>query len=180
MKRILFVLLLLMLCLSAVFAANNIVSVDIYPFSVQLIDNYGWGNKYSSSLGWGAKAGYRYHVDKYLLGCDLIYNGYTYKEYTHGAIAEYKLVPKVGGKAVLSDELELNFDFGVGIEVDVSTVVDPNPVVAGSVSMAIALGPGSAITAGFDAFYSFQKTADTSFQSRTWSISPSIGAEYNF
>ena len=57
MKRILFVLLLLMLCLSAVFAANNIVSVDIYPFSVQLIDNYGWGNKYSSSLGWGAKAG---------------------------------------------------------------------------------------------------------------------------
>ena len=179
MKKTLFVLFML-LCLSAIFAANNVVSFGVHPYSAQLVDNYGWGNKYYSSLGWGAKVGYRHHFGSYLLGCDLTYNGYTYKEYTHGAIATYQLVPKVGGKIHLSDELEVNFDIGLGLEVDVSTSVDATPVLSGSAALAFYFGPAFALTAGMDMSLSYQESGKSSFLSRTWSVSPSVGAEYDF
>ena len=178
MKRLILLALILCVSVSALFAVNNFLTVSASPYAVQYYSS-SLETKYTSDYGFGFKAGYRHFVGVFLIGADVSYQNYMYMVNGHSArLGGVQILAKVGGKAVVSSKVDLNADFGVGMNIAISRLsTNCNPMLGANASISLNVAGNVAITGGADAYVEWAKAKDSEFRSVQWSIVPSLGVE---
>ena len=178
MKRIIILALVAILAVSAVFAGQHIVTASASPYAKQYVKS-SWDTNYDSHYGWGGKVGYRYFTGPVLLGVDVVYEGYNYSEY-HKNLANWQFLAKVGAKAILLENMDLNADFGCGVEIDVTNVINTHFVMAGNVGLTYFVTPMVGITLGTDLSITWPQTKNSTYQARVFNVFPTVGVELDF
>ena len=178
MKKLVLFALILCVSVSAVFAVNNFVNVSASPFAFQTYSSFA-GTELISDYGFGFKAGYRHFVGKFLVGVDMSYQNYRYRVNSNPVIlGGVQILAKVGGKLAFSEKVDLNVDFGAGVNIGISRLsTNYNPMIGANISLSFNTGRNLSVTAGVDYYLEWAKAKDSEFRSTQWSTVPSIGLE---
>jgi len=180
-KKFLLLALIMIVAVSSLFAAKNVVFVTGSPIAKQYVkSNLNTNN--DSDYGFGFKAGYRHFDNVVLWGFDVAYQNYDYfnkESDTHAYIGNLMVLAKIGGKVVLSEKIDLNGDIGCGIDVCFSRIAtNCNFVLAGSGSFSFYSESNFALVLGMDCSVEWAK--DSLYKTVTWNLVPHIGAEIDF
>ena len=182
-KKVLLLALIMVMAVSSLFAVNNVVFVTGSPYAKQYV-NSSVDTHYSSNYGFGFKAGYRHFDSVVLWGADIAYQNFKYTNKDTDATAylgNLQILAKVGGKAVLSETVDLNGDIGCGLDIDFSRVaVNCNFVIAGSGSLSVFVAPKVAVVGGLDVSVVWAKSQGSVYKTAQWNLVPHIGAEIDF
>jgi len=178
MKRLILLALILCVSVSALFAVNNFLTVSASPYASQSYSS-SLETKYTSDYGFGFKAGYRYFAGSFLLGADVSYQNYRYTVNGNQVkVGGVQILAKVGGKLIVTNGIDLNADFGVGMNIAISRLsTNCNPMLGANASLSFHVAGNVAITVGADVYVEWAKARDSEFKSVQWSIVPSLGVE---
>ena len=173
-------LLILFVSVSSVFAINNVISVSASPYAIQSYSS-SLETKATSNYGFGAKAGYRYHIGLFLLGADVSFQNYRYTiNEKLVTLNNLRVLAKVGGKVALSEQLDLNGDIGAGINMGLSRVsTNFNFTFGASGSVSYYLNPKLALVGGADVYFEWPKAKNSEYKAFLLSIVSTIGVEMN-
>ncbi len=176
-KIILSIILVCCVAMPLVFASGHSMTVQISPYSYQLV-KYNLPVEYGSQYGWGAKAAYRYDYSPVSsVGADLSFSDYKYSGVKERYIVLSTLA-KAGFIVPATGKLNVTFDVGGGADLRIlNSMTTFCPTAGLYLGFEYEAGRNVGIAAGADFRYSWQTNSDSFYNSDDFAVMTGLGVK---